>query len=164
METREKHKSHEISVITPIRKLEDRIERLESHGTVPQLQSLINQIVELIRTNQKIVNDVVKANMDLRSEVARLPPKLEDVSVELRKFISMIEAASMEEMGGLSAEALKPLSDNLARLVEQNQRMIENNQAILEALDNINKKLRAGTPVSSLTTAYPSLRFKKLSK
>ena len=40
------------------------MEKVEQAGTMPQLQSLINEIIELIRSNQKIVNDVIQANAE----------------------------------------------------------------------------------------------------
>ena len=155
--------NYEIIPVTPIRRLERKIEQIEQAGTIPQLQSLINQIIELIRSNQKIVNEVIKANMDLRNEIARLPNKIDELTLEMKKFLSLIEAAGREEITAPSPESMKPVTEQLQKLVEQNQKMVENNQAILEGLDNISKKIRpaGGTPVSHLMSSYPGLRFKR---
>ena len=127
------------------------------------LQTLIAQMLDLIKLNQRVVNEVIKSNVDLRNELSRIPSKLDDLIGEMKRFMSMIEAAGMEESLPTN-ETMKPLSDNLKKMIEQNQRLIENNQAILESLDNMNKKLRSGTPVSQLLSMYPNLKLRRESK
>ena len=106
--------------------------------SISNLQTLVTQMLELIKLNQRVVNEVIKSNVDLRNELSRIPSKLDDLIMEMKKFMSLVEAAGMQESMP-STETMKPLSDNLKKMVEQNQRLIENNQAILEALDNMNK-------------------------
>jgi methyl-accepting chemotaxis protein len=152
--------SYEIVPVTPLKKLEKRIERLEQSGTIPQLQALINQIIELIRSNQKIVNDVIQANTELRNEISRLPSKLDDLITTMKSFISLVEAAGKEEIS-TPTESLKPISEQLQKMIEQNQKLLESNQAILEQLDSMNRKLKGGTPVSHLLASYPRLKLRK---
>ena len=128
-----------------------------------QVQALVTQMIELIKLNQRVVNEVIKSNVDLRNELSRIPGKLDDLIMEMKRFLSLVEAAGMEE-AATPSEAIKPLTEHLKKMVEQNQRLMENNQAILEALDNINKKLRSGTPVSQLLAMYPSLKLRRGSK
>ncbi len=153
--------SYEIIPITPLKKLEKRMDKLEGTSTVPQLQSLINQIIELIRSNQKIVNDVIQANAELKNEIAKLPSKIDEVTTELKNFISLVEAAGKEEVSGPGPEIMKPVTNELKKMVEQNQRILESNQAMLDKLDVLGKKVRRGTPVSELLTSYPSIRMRK---
>lgn len=152
---------YEVIPVTPIRRLEKKMEELEHAGSIPQLQSLVTQVVELIRTNQKIVDDIIHVNNELRNELSKLPPKIDDLTATMKNFISLVEAAGREEITTPGPEAFKPLTEQLQRIADQNQKLIENNQAILEELDNINKKLRTGTPVSQLLSAYPGLRLRK---
>jgi methyl-accepting chemotaxis protein len=153
--------SYEIIPVTPLKKLEQRIEKVEQTGTIPQLQSLINEIIELIRSNQKIVNDVIQANSELRNEISKLPPKFEELTMMMKSFISLVEAAGKEEAGGLGANALKPLVEYMQKMVDQNQKLLEGNQAMLEQLDNIARKLKGGTPVSQLMSSYPGMKFRR---
>ncbi|MHA1874689.1 MAG: hypothetical protein ACTSVB_11305 [Candidatus Heimdallarchaeaceae archaeon] len=153
--------SYEIIPVTPLKKLEKRIERIERAGTIPQLQALINQIIELIRSNQKIVNDVIQANTELRNELSKIPPKLDDVLTTMKNFISLVEAAGREEETSPPTESLKPISEKLEKMIEQNQKILESNQAILEQLNTMNKKLKGGTPVSRLLASYPGLKLRK---
>lgn len=156
--------SYEIIPVTPLKKLEKRMERLEGAGTVPQLQSLINQIIELIRSNQKIVNDVIQANAELRNEISKLPSKMDEMVTSIKNFISLIEAAGKEEVSVPGPEMMKPLTEQLKKMVEQNQKILENNQAMLDKLDNLAKRARRprrGTPVSELLTSYPGIRLRR---
>jgi methyl-accepting chemotaxis protein len=157
----ESTESYEIIPVTPLKKLEQRIERVEQTGTIPQLQSLINQIIELIRSNQKIVNDVIQANAELRNEISKLPPKIEELTNMMKSFIALVEAAGREEVSGPSTEALKPLTEYMQKMVDQNQKLLEGNQSMIEQLDNISRKLKGGTPVSQLLSSYPGIKFKR---
>ena len=153
--------SYEIIPITPLKKLEKRIEQVEQSGTIPQLQTLINQIIELIRSNQKIVNDVIQANSDLRNEISRLPPKIEELTSTMKNFISLVEAAGREETTGPTSESMKPLTEQLGKMIEQNQKILESNQTMVDHLDDISKKLRGGTPVSRILTSYPGMKIRR---
>ncbi len=157
--------SYEIIPVTPLKKLEKRMDKLEKAGTVPQLQSLINQIIELIRSNQKIVNDVIQANAELRNELSKMPSKIDEMTTTMKSFISLIEAAGKEEVPTpgheIRSEMMKPVTEELKKMVEQNQKILESNQAMLDKLDNLGRKVRRGTPVSELLTSYPGIRLRR---
>jgi hypothetical protein len=157
--------SYEIIPVTPLKKLEQRMEKVEQAGTMPQLQSLINQIIELIRSNQKIVNDVIQANAELRNEMSKLPSKIDELTSSMKSFITLVEAAGREEASGQNTspntELLKPLTEYLQKMVDQNQKLLEGNQSMIDQLDTIGRKLRGGTPVSQLLSSYPGIKFKR---
>jgi hypothetical protein len=161
VELTQKGEGYEVIPITPIRKLEKRMDMIESAGTIPQIQSLVNQIIELIRGNQRIVEEIVRANSDLRNELSKMPPKIDELAGTMKEFINMIKAAGEEELSGPGAEAMRPVQDSLIKLIEQNKQMVEGNQAIIESLDNLGRKMRAGTPVSSLLSSYPGLKLRR---
>ncbi|MDD5416703.1 MAG: hypothetical protein PHU12_01880 [Candidatus Aenigmarchaeota archaeon] len=140
--------------VAPMKRLEARIEGLEKAGSVPQLQSLITQIIELIKTNQKIINEVIRANLDLRSELAKMPLKIDQLIDEMRDLIELIEAAGRQETSGVGPEAMKPI-------VEQVKNLADQNKAMMEAIDNLNRKIKSGTPVSKILSSYPSIKLKR---
>jgi hypothetical protein len=154
--------SYEIIPITPMKKLEERVEKMESAGSSVNLQSLINQIIELIRSNQKIVNDIIQANSGLRSELSKLPPKIDDLVGTMNKFLSLVEAAGKEEFSApaqqANADMLKPVVDELKKISDQNQKLVENNQTVMDELNKMSKRLKGGLPVSTLLTNYPLKR------
>jgi methyl-accepting chemotaxis protein len=153
--------SYEIIPVTPIRKLEERMEKIESSGSTPQLQNLINQIIELIRNNQKIVNDVIQANNDLRNELSKLPSKMDELIDTINGFLELVEAAGKEEVNVTpqpvqsNAEAFKPIIDELRKISDQNQKLVESNQVVLNELNKMDRKLKGGMPVSTLLSNYP---------
>ena len=161
VELTQKGEGYEVIPITPIRRLEKRMESMESAGTIPQLQSLISQIIELIRGNQRIVEEIVRANSELRNELSKMPPKIDELTGGMREFINMIKAAGESEMTAPSPETMRPMNESLSRLIEQNQKMVEGNQSILDALDKLGNKVRSGTPVSSLLSSYPGLKLRR---
>lgn len=140
--------------LAPMKRLEDRIEGLERSGSIPQLQSLITQIIELVKTNQKIINEVIRANMELRSELAKMPIKMDQLIDEIKDLINLIEQAGREEMTGVGAEGMKPI-------LEQIKSMAEQNKAMMEAIDNLNRKIKSGTPVSKILSSYPSIKLRR---
>jgi len=149
--------SYEIIPVTPIKKLEKRIEEIESSGTSPQLQNLINQIIELIRNNQKIVNDVIRANTDLRNELSKLPSKIDELLTSMNNFLSLVEAAGREEItpSQPSPDIFKPMIEELKNISEQNKKLIESNQSVLEELNKMSKRAKGGMRVSTLLSNYP---------
>ena len=119
-------------------------------GSLHQTQSLINQIIDLIKTNQKIVDEVIHANTVLRSEISRVIPKMDELIGTLKDFVEMIAAAGREETT-VGPEAMRPMTEQLQKIVEQNQ-------SIIEALDSMNRKLRSGTPVSQVLSSGMKIR------
>ena len=155
--------SYEIIPITPIKKLEERIDKMESTGPTTNLQGLMNNMIELIRSNQKIVNDVIRANSDLRNELSKLPAKIDDLISTMNNFLSLVEAGSKEDINDtpkqdVSAEMLKPVVEELKKISEQNQKMVESNESVMEELSKVSKKVRGGMPVSALLSNYPMKR------
>ncbi|MCD6477252.1 MAG: hypothetical protein J7K26_03810 [Candidatus Aenigmarchaeota archaeon] len=161
VELSETKEGYEIIPVTPLRRLQKRVEVLEKAGTIPQLQSLITQIIELVKTNQNIINEIVKANSDLRIELSKIPKKIDELIETMKDFMDLIETAGSEEIVGPGTESIKPLIEEIKKLSEENKKLIENNTAIMEALETINKKIKRGTPVSALLSSYPNIKLKK---
>ena len=56
---------------------------------------------------------------------------------------------------------MKPVTEELKKMVEQNQKILETNQAMIDKLDVMGRKMKRGTPVSELLSSYPSMRLRK---
>ena len=148
--------SYEIIPVTPLKKLEKRIEQVEQSGTVPQLQTLINQIIELIRSNQKIVNDVIQANSELRNEISKLPNKIDELLESMKEFMDLLKTSSAEEtVSDISKDMMEPLVRKMDELIQQNKQNVEVNQAALTSLGIIDKRLkRLGPSAESAPTQF----------
>ncbi len=154
---------YEVVPLTPIRRLENKIKQIEHSSTIPQLQTLITEIVQLIRTNQKIVDDVLRSDMEMKREMTKLIMKMDDTINEMKSFVNLVKASAEEEIS-FPPEVMKPLAEQIQKLVEQNQKTAEINQHIMETLNEMSKKLKTGTPVSRILSNYPNLKIKNFEK
>ena len=142
---------YEIIPTSPLRRLEKRLERIESGSSSSEISRLIEQVIELIKSNQKIIDSTIKANNDLIAEISKLPKKIDDLILEIREFMKLLKmSAEEEEVSSISKEVMQPLVDKLSELLEQNKKNFEANQAVLTTLGIIEKRLkRLYTPTTS---------------
>jgi ABC-type transporter Mla subunit MlaD len=135
---------YEVIPTSPIRRLEKRLDKMEDTTSASQVQKLMEQVIELIKSNQRIIDDVVKANAELREELARIPGKVDKLLGTLNDFMEILKEASEGESAGagLTPEVMKPLADKLGELVEQNKKSLEANHTMLTALETIDKRLK----------------------
>lgn len=131
----------EIIPLSPLRRLEKRIERLES-STKFDTKEFYKELVSIIRMNQQLVNDVVTANDALRIELSKLPGRLENLASKLEELITFIKASATEEVVESHIPSLEPLSKKLDQLIEINKKIVENNQSLLSILEDLESKLR----------------------
>jgi len=80
---------YEIVPLSPIRRLEKRIEKLEKLGSE-------TWVLNLIRTNQKIVDDLVRVNTELLSKISVLVSEMQQLTKNLEKFLKNVEVVSEE--------------------------------------------------------------------
>lgn len=137
---------YEIIPTSPIRRLEKRLSRVESVSTGSEATKLIEQIIELIKSNQRIIDEVIKSDAELRNEVSKLPGRMDQLISKMDEFIDMLKASAEEAPGspgaGIGAESAQTLIEKIGELVDQNKRNVETNQAILTSLDTIDKRLK----------------------
>jgi hypothetical protein len=154
----------EIIPTSPMRRLEKRIEKMEGGSYSSEVNRLIEQVLDLIKSNQKIIDNSIKANNDLISEVAKLPKRIDDLILEMREFMKLLKiSAEEEEVSNVSKEVMAPLVDKLSEMIEQNKKNFETNQAVLTTLGIIEKRLKRfyGPPPSpSLSLVRPAPEYR----
>ncbi len=128
----------ELIPVSPLRKLEKRLDELEVSKGV-NMQEFYRDMAEIIKMNQEIVDEMAKANDALRIEISRLPSKMEDLISRLDELISFIKASATEE--SYPAGDVKPIGEKLDQLIETNKKVAESNMSVLEAIDQMSKKL-----------------------
>ena len=134
---------YEIIPTSPLRRMEKRIEKVESGSYSSEVRKLMDQVVELIKSNQRIIDDSIKANNDLISEVSKLPHKMDELILEMREFMKLLKiSAEEEEVSEVSKEVMAPLVTKMAELIEENRKNFETNQASLTTLGIIEKRLK----------------------
>ena len=131
---------YEVIPTSPIRRLEKRISRMEGVSSSSETRRLIEQIIELIKSNQRIIDDVIKADAELRHELSAIPGRIDELIANIHEFIDILRASASEEAGG--KESLDPLLKKISEMVEQNKKTQEIGQATLTSLETIDKRLK----------------------
>jgi uncharacterized coiled-coil protein SlyX len=138
MEEEKKQEEFELIPVTPLRRLEKRVEELEKKSSINE-KELYKEIVQIIRMNQEIVDALIKANDSLRIELSKLPLKLEELTKKIDELLEIIKAAGEEETKPVVDN--KPLIEKIEKLTEINNKILENNEALISLLEDISKKL-----------------------
>jgi phage shock protein A len=110
---------YEVIPVGPIRKLEERIRKMEREKESFAYEGFMREILELIQSNQKLVDEIVKANDSLRDELAKIPGKIDELLQTWRDFIKILK-----EVGGAEATSTS-MNQQFNKLVEQNQEMLD---------------------------------------
>lgn len=147
MESDETKKQEEFELIpvTPLRRLEKRIEELEKKASINE-RELYREIIQIVRMNQEIVDALIKANDSLRIELSKLPLKLEELTKKIDELIELIKAAGEEETESKASVDNKPLIEKIEKLTEINNKILENNEALISLLEEISRKLTKPQP------------------
>ena len=138
---------YEIIPTSPIRRLEKRIDDMESTSTPSEVRKLIEQVIELIKSNQRVIDDIVKSNFELRNELSRVPGKIDELLKSMDDFMELLKASATEEVvSGISKDVMEPVVKKIGELVdqgrEQSKTSTDASQAMLTSLDTIDKRLK----------------------
>ncbi len=149
-----KESDYELIPMSPIRRLEKRLERVEDLS-VPESGSVFKDVVEIVRMNQLIVDQLAKSNDALRIEISKLPAKIDELVMNLKELINFVKASGHQEQRQMSMESMAPLLNKLDELVKANKGASEKNDAMLELLDTVSKRLRPARPPVALPGMPP---------
>lgn len=138
---------YEVVPLGPIRKLEKRIDRMQEQqvqGGGAANQEIIRDVLDIMKSNQRIVNDMTESTHELKNSVEDLTHKMDDVVDNMNDFMDLLKEASevdmegevLGDMEGRIANAIGTRMDNVAADIK------ESNQEVVEHLENINESLR----------------------
>ena len=134
---------YEVIPTSPIRRLEKRMSKMETVSSSSETRRLIEQIIELIKSNQRIIDDVIKADAELRHELSAISGKIDELIAHMTEFVDILKSSASEETGaGISKDAMDTLIKKITELVEQNKKTHEIGQATLTSLETIDKRLK----------------------
>ena len=134
---------YEIVPTSPLRRLEKRISQVESSSSTSEVQRLIEQIIELIKSNQRIIDDVIKADAELRDEISKVPGKIDELLSSMHEFMEMLKTSATEDtVSDISKDVMQPLVGKMTEMIEQNKKNLEVGQATLTSLGIIDKRLK----------------------
>ena len=130
---------YEIVPISPLRRLEKRIERLEETLSKRSGREFVKEIVDIIKMNQLIVDELVRSNESLKMEISKIPGRLDTLISQLNELLNYVKMSVTEEV--FSPEALKPLTQKMEKIAENIKELTEINKTLLEAMEKIEKRM-----------------------
>jgi len=137
----------ELIPMSPLRRLEKRLEKIETTRGV-DVKDFLTQLVDIVKMNQQLVDELAKADDALRIEIARLPAKLDELIEDTRELVSFIKAAGAAEAGEEAAEKtdLRPLLEKMDSLIQVNKKIVESNEAMMSTMDQMTMRMRKVGP------------------
>ena len=139
---------YEVIPVGPMRKLEERIKKMEREKEGFVYESFIREILELIQSNQKLVDEIVKANDNLREELARIPGKIDELLDTWREFIDILK-----EVGGAEAST--------ASMTGQFNKLMEQNTEMLNTIKTLKSKRTSKGFGTETSRKYPKIKIKR---
>jgi len=82
---------YEVVPTSPIRRLERRLSKVESSSSGSEVGRLIEQIIELVKSNQRVVDDVIKSDAELRNEISKIPGKIDELLSGMGEFLDLLK-------------------------------------------------------------------------
>ena len=134
------YEEYEVVPASPLKRMEQRLANIESQGSPSEVRRLVEEMVELIKSNQRVIDDVIKSDSELRDELSKIPPKLQGVIDGVQEFISILKSSAEES--GEASTGMEPVVAKLTEIADQNKKMVEASQAMLSSLSLIDKRLK----------------------
>jgi chromosome segregation ATPase len=141
-----KEDEFELIPLSPIRKLEKRIAQLEMSGANIDTKEFFQEFVDIVKMNQQLVDELIKANTALRVELSRLPGKIGEMTKGVNELLSYIKAAAIEEANPAASESFKVMPEKMDRLIELNKKIVESNETLANLMETMDKKMRPVIP------------------
>jgi archaellum component FlaC len=139
---------YEVVPIGPIRRLEKRMDNIQEQaakgGAGQANEELIRDIMDIMKSNQKIVNDMTESTHELKNSVEDLTHKMDEVVDNMNSFMELLKDASEVDMegeivGNMQGRIANAVGDRMDDVVDDMQR---SNQEIVESLNDLNKTMK----------------------
>ncbi|MDP7080391.1 MAG: hypothetical protein QF415_10905 [Candidatus Undinarchaeales archaeon] len=93
---------YELIPLTPIRRMEKEIADLKKNKEGGSTAFLVNEIVDILKMNQKIVDDMVRLHGDLVSKLSRTTDRIDRLVTSMDKLVEILGEATEAELAGES--------------------------------------------------------------
>lgn len=142
---------YEVIPLGPIRKLERRVEdiqekqeQVEQSGGSSGNQELTRDILDIMKSNQKIVNDMTESTHELRNSVEDLTNKMDSVIDNMNEFMDLLNQASEMDMegevaGDIETRVANAIGDKMDDMVQE---VKGSNEQIADHLEDLNTQMR----------------------
>ncbi len=141
---------YEMVPVTPIRRLEKEVEKLKKQRVQKEGTGMMSQVIEILKMNQKIVDDMTKMHGELISQVYKTNEKLNKLADSVAELVVVLSGAAEEEVksGGpeldLSEEEEpeEPApAPETGEVDDKLEKIIEQNTALINSLNVLGKEL-----------------------
>lgn len=142
---------YEVVPLGPIRKLERRVEDLQEQQEQAQQsagssanEELVRDILDIMKSNQKIVNDMTESTHELRNSVEDLTNKMDSVIDNMNSFMDLLnEASEMDMEGEIAGDLEKRVADAVGdKMDDMVTEVSKSNQMIADNLEDLNSQMR----------------------
>jgi hypothetical protein len=144
---------YEVIPLGPIRKLERRVENLQEQQEKAEAsggaggsanEELVRDILDIMKSNQKIVNDMTESTHELRNSVEDLTNKMDSVIDNMNEFMDLLNQASEMDMegevaGDIETRVANAIGDKMDDMVEE---VKSSNEKIADNLNDLNTEMR----------------------
>jgi hypothetical protein len=132
---------YELIPLTPIRRLEKEIADLKKTKDTGSTSVLVNEIVDILKMNQKIVDDMVRLHGDLVSKLSRTTDRIDKLVTSVDKLVEILGEATEAEIAGEGHQGYGRAGGGPAVVDEKMEKIIEQNAALLNSLKLISGEL-----------------------
>ena len=85
---------YELIAVSPLRKMEKRLDRVERSGSS---NDMVKELIDVVRTNQKIVDEVVKINSEMINRVSELSSGVTQLTGKMSDFLERVEITELNQ-------------------------------------------------------------------
>lgn len=152
---------YEVVPLGPVRKLEKRIDNIEKQSQSGGAdEEIIRDVLEIMKSNQRIVNDMTESTHELKNSVEDLTHKMDSVIENMNDFMDLLKEASEVDMEG---EVLGDMEGRIAnaigtRMEEVASDIEQSNDKVIDHLDEINDSLRKAYASGNVQTQVTGSR------
>ncbi len=131
---------------SPIKRLERKIRELEESRRDSGLQAVLEEVVQLVKENQKFVREVMKSNEEIKGELAKQPGRIEAILESINTLLRSNQR--------LVEDVIK--SNN--ELKEAVSSSIKKNSEVLDSINELLKLVRAAGEADIKSTMPEALK------
>lgn len=145
---------YEVIPLDPIRKLERRMNEMEEKSNLSREEGLIRDVVDIMKTNQQMVNNMVDSTNSLKNNVEDLTHKMDNVVNNMNEFMELLEEASEASLEqdinqNIEGSLVDPLTNKMQEIVDTNRKMLEGLSSLGDNVSDLDKRLKQSANQSS---------------
>ncbi len=150
---------YEIVPVTPLRKLEKKIEMLEKSRSDEIFNRVLDKLIDLTEINQRIVEEMVRSNQGLREDIEILVAKMNTLEDKMNDFVDILrniaeaelkEAESKFDPDIIAKTISESINNSISSVFSEIGKKLENlvnkmndeNKNLIQVLIAMDKKLR----------------------